>query len=627
MLSKEETIKAFKVVHGDLYDYSLIEDIKSQTDKVPIICKMHGVFYQSPKLHKRGQGCPTCAKEKRKVQTKHQWEDFLQEAERRFPGHYSFPNIEGEYENSHSKITVKCNYDGNVFVKIACDFITSPNGGCRECFKETFCNYITYDELQSKTEVKVKPFEGKVEIRDKVICICPHHGEYEALVKTLLDGRGKCKGCSSRNSKEDLEEKLELLKKVNKEKYDNKFTINYDEFQGLGHPVTMVCNDCGFTFKRPPSLHIRSNCGCLRCSLHEHGKRVTKTNEEFIEQSKAIFGENTFDYSLCNYTKSSEKVTLICNECGRTFEVEANAHLSREHGCPYHHRNRSIDEEEIYEFIKGIYNKDIFHSDRTILENRHELDIYIPEEKLAVEYDGIFWHNEKCKPKNYHINKTLECEKQGIHLIHIFEDEWKNPNKRLIWKSMIKNILHKTDEKIYARNCVVMELDKRKCYDFLNHNHLQGKCASRIRLGLYYNEELVSVMTFGSPRHFIGGSNHEYELLRFCSKLNTNVIGGAGKLFNYFLKTYNPSSIVSYADRRWSTGNLYDSLGFKLYNKSRPNYYYVVKNERKNRFNFRKSVLMKKYNCPADMSEHEFCKQHEWYRIYDCGSLCYEWKK
>ena len=185
---------------------------------------------------------------------------------------------------------------------------------------------------------------------------------------------------------------------------------------------------------------------------------------------------------------------------------------------------------------------------RNALENRYELDIYDAERQFAIEYDGIFWHNENCKPKDYHLKKTVECEEKGIRLVHIFEDEWKDTVKQDIWKSMLANFYNKTPNKVFARKCEIREIEKRECYDFLDENHLQGKCASKIRIGLFFENELVSVMTFGPTRHFIGGSKHQYELLRFCSKKYTNVIGGAGKLFKYFVERYKPQSIVSYAD-------------------------------------------------------------------------------
>ena len=190
---------------------------------------------------------------------------------------------------------------------------------------------------------------------------------------------------------------------------------------------------------------------------------------------------------------------------------------------------------------------------------------------------------------------------------------------------MLRNIFGKTENRIFARKCEIREVDSQTACLFLEDNHIQGKCGSSIRYGLYYNDELVSLMTFGKTRHFIGNGSHEYELLRFCNKLNTNVVGGASKLFKHFVDTNKPNNIVSYADRRWSNGRLYDVLGFTLYNISDPNYYYVIDNKRRNRFNFRKSVLVEKYECPNDMSEREFCKSKGWWRIYDCGAFCYEW--
>ena len=158
---------------------------------------------------------------------------------------------------------------------------------------------------------------------------------------------------------------------------------------------------------------------------------------------------------------------------------------------------------------------------------------------------------------------------------------------------------------------------------FLNKNHIQGKINSNLNFGLYYQNELVSLMTFGQLRKNLGGKPTlgSYELLRFCNKLNTNIIGGASKLFKYFLKEMLPNEITSYADIRWSDGNLYKTLGFEYVHSSSPNYFYIINECRKNRFGFRKDILISKYGCPKEMSEHEFCYSNQWYRIYDCGSM------
>ena len=132
-------------------------------------------------------------------------------------------------------------------------------------------------------------------------------------------------------------------------------------------------------------------------------------------------------------------------------------------------------------------------------------------------------------------------------------------------------------------------------------------------------------MTFGKLRKNLGNRNVEgqYELLRFCNVLNTSVVGGASRLLQYFIKTYHPRRLLSYCDRRWSSGGLYESIGFRLDHVSKPNYFYVFRDQRKNRFNYRKDMLVRKYGCPKDMSEHDFCLSRKWYRIYDCGTKVY----
>ena len=189
---------------------------------------------------------------------------------------------------------------------------------------------------------------------------------------------------------------------------------------------------------------------------------------------------------------------------------------------------------------------------------------------------------------------------------------------------MLINILAKNSTRIYARKCELKMVQPHEARIFLENNHLQGKCGATYHYGLYYNNELVSLMTFGKTRHFVGKSSENFELLRFCNKLNTDVVGGASKLLKHFINDIKPKAIISYADKRWSIGNLYEKLGFEKYNESKPNYYYIINGNRIYRYNLRKSVLIKRYNCPSNMTEKEFCKQQKWYRIYDCGCLCYK---
>jgi hypothetical protein len=255
-------------------------------------------------------------------------------------------------------------------------------------------------------------------------------------------------------------------------------------------------------------------------------------------------------------------------------------------------------------------------NDRSLL-NGKELDIYIPSHNVGIEFNGLYWHSELFVDKNYHLNKTELCEEKGVQLIHIFEDEWLN--KQDIVKSRVKNILGVTDETIYARKCEIREVSTKEKTKFLNDNHIQGAVGSKINLGLYYNNELVSIMTFGK-RPILNKS--EYEMLRFCNKLNTNVVGGASRLFKSFIKRYNPNEIISYADRRWSMGNMYEKLGFEFIENTEPNWFIINGKNREHRVKYQKHRLIE-MGFDENKTADQILFENDMNKIYDCGTKKY----
>ena len=280
-------------------------------------------------------------------------------------------------------------------------------------------------------------------------------------------------------------------------------------------------------------------------------------------------------------------------------------------------KNTSKEEKEVLGFIQDSYTGEIITNTKSII-NPMELDIYLPELKLAIEFNGLYWHSEFNKDKYYHLNKTEECNKLGVQLIHIWEDNW--VYKQDIVKSMILNKLGKSN-KIFARKCRIKEItDNKVVREFLEINHIQGFVGSKVKLGLYYNNELVSLMTFGNLRKPLNTDSKEgsYELLRFCNKLNTTVIGGASKLFTYFNKNYKPIEVISYSDYSRSIGNIYKQLGFKLSHLSEPNYYWCKDGVKSYRFNFRKDLLIKQ-GFDSNKTEVEIMHEREYYRLFDSG--------
>lgn len=278
-------------------------------------------------------------------------------------------------------------------------------------------------------------------------------------------------------------------------------------------------------------------------------------------------------------------------------------------------------QKEIEAFIRTIYVGKIEIGSRTIIPP-NELDIYLPDLKIAIEFDGIYWHSEKLgKDSKYHLNKTNECRSMGIQLIHIFENEWVY-NKNIV-KSRLRNILKANKYSIYGRRCTISEIDQKTCSKFLNKYHLQGGTNSSIRLGAFYKNRLISVMTFSKSRFDKKGG---YELVRFATIRNFNCVGIAGKLLKHFEKKYSPVRIVTYADLRWSTGNLYRTIGFTFKNQSLPNYFYFKgTTELYSRMKFQKHKLYKILpSFDPTKTEWENMKSNGYNRIWDCGNLVFE---
>ena len=446
-------------------------------------------------------------------------------------------------------------------------------------------------------------------VNDKIKIICPTHGEFEQVLKTHMDGAG-CSKCSN-NFKSNTDEFINKAKEKHGDKYDYSL-VNYTNSH---NKIKIICPIHG-EFEQSPKSHLKGH-ECNKCN----GNILLNINE-IIKRGENIH-KNKYDYSISEYIGFDNKINIVCPIHGQ-FEQLVNNHLQGK-GCKKCAIKFDKTQKNIYEFITTILIDGYIMNDTRKIIPPLELDIYIPSHKLAIEYNGVYWHSEEYKPNDYHLNKTIECEKQGIQLIHIFEDEWLF--KQDIVKSRLQNILGLTPNKIYARKCEMRETSSRQSKEFLNENHIQGNVNSKIKLGLYYNDELVSLMTFGSLRKVLGNKHNDdsYELLRFCNKLNTTIIGGADKLFKYFIKTYKPIEIISYADRRWSQGNLYEKLGFKFIHNSKPNYFYIINKKREYRFKYRKDVLVKE-GYDSSKSERQIMLDRGINRIYDCGNKKYVFK-
>lgn len=362
-------------------------------------------------------------------------------------------------------------------------------------------------------------------------------------------------------------------------------------------------------------------------NLKKYGNENFSKSDEYKKQTKENYVSLYPDLNIIKV--SGLDVTLICDDCKNTYVTNKQLLYERKkrnyNPCvicnPIGNGNRSEIEKQICEFL-DIKNINHTTNDK-IGEEQIEIDILLSDYNIGIELNGLYWHNELFKNKDFHLNKTKISNKCGISLIHIFEDEW--VYKKDIVKSIILNKVLKTENKIFARQCLIKEIDSKISKSFLENNHIQGNVQSSVRLGLYYNDSLVSVMSFSKGRVLMGGKKNEWELNRFCNQINLNVVGGSSKLLSYFIKKYKPEIIISYSDIRLYGGEMYSKLGFINKSTSLPNYWYVVNGIRKHRFNYRKSILIKE-GFDKTITEKQIMLNRKIYRIYDCGNVRWELK-
>ncbi len=281
---------------------------------------------------------------------------------------------------------------------------------------------------------------------------------------------------------------------------------------------------------------------------------------------------------------------------------------------------KSYSEKELVDFVKSIYSDEIMENTKRIIPPK-ELDIYIPKMKLAIEYNGLYWHDENHVDRNYHLTKTNMCNEKGIDLIHVFEDDWLY--KKEIVKSMIASRLGVYKEKIFARKCQIKEIEKDQAKTFFDENHLQGFAYGDLYLGLTFDDELIQCICINKK----GWHDGNVELTRMVTKLNTQVIGGFSKLMKHISDYIEYESITSYVYKAWFNGKGYAESGFKVIKENNPSYSYVVNGKRVHKSHFRKDKIKKMFErgelkfYDSNKTEHENMIENKIYRIYDCGTM------
>jgi hypothetical protein len=450
---------------------------------------------------------------------------------------------------------------------------------------------------------------------------CQSTKERKQIPIALLDGylnTGWSKGMGSVKDKSiTLDAFISKAVSVHGDKFDYSKTI----LNHLEDRVTIVCKEHG-EFTQKAAVHL-SGRGCIGCRNDSFKTRYAYDNQTFISKANELFG-NRYDYSETDYQGARSNVIIKCPRHGK-FEKLAFTHLQGQ-GCPrcINRNGASKGQKEIALFLTSV--TDGLEEDARIFKNpKSSVDVYCPGKRLAIEFNGSYWHRDEIRGKNFHVSRLNECLESSISLIQINDHEWYE--KPEVVKSMLLHRLGITPIKVHARACDIRIVSSKDTRDFMELNHIQGgHVTSSVNLGLYLADELVSMMTFGKPRMNKG---YEWELIRFCNRTYTRVTGGAQKLFRHFIKTSNPGSIITYANRRYSTGNLYQQLGMVHSHTTEPGYFYTNGRDHGSRFKYQKHKLKRMFPAVYDenLTETEIMKSAGYLRVFDCGNLVYSWHK
>ena len=380
------------------------------------------------------------------------------------------------------------------------------------------------------------------------------------------------------------------------------------------------CHKCGNHLNFRNSKFGYSSCHAKRCSQQLVAESKKKNRIKLVTEH---FLDNGYEL-ITNHGINEGKHHIKHQTCGHEFTRSiSSGQWQNTLICPQCNPRSSAFELEVYQYIKTL-GLECINNSRDVIPPK-EIDIFIPSKNIAIECNGIYWHNESNgKDKNYHRNKYMECKAKNIQLIQIWESEWQT--KQQIVKSIIDSKLG-ISKRIFGRKCTIHQItDRHEKVKFLDENHIQGNDNSQISYGLYHDSQLVSMMTFGH-RKIVKGDYSDWEMIRFCNKLNHTVIGGASRLLKYFINTHNPQNIITYADLRYSNGDLYHKLGFKHKHDSKPGYWYVINNTLKHRSGFMKHRLhkvLKEYD--ENLSEYQNMLNNGFDRIWDCGHAVFVYK-
>lgn len=522
----EKFIEKAHKVHGDKYSYEKAV-YTGCTKPLIVTCSLHGDFKITPHKHISGkQGCPECGKLVRAAK-KNKGALFVERAKAIHGDKYDYSLV--NYKTCKDKVEIICNKCGKHFPQTPDNHINLQRG-CPFCGMER----VKETAVQRGKERKGKPnFKHRSSTEKWVAKVLAKHPEFA-------------------------------------DKYDYSRVV----YTKADERVEIICKTCGRVCTPKARKHMTGQ-GCKSCAGRKSVEKNIPTFQEMVKRAQEVHGDE-YTYLESSYTCMTSKMDILCNKCGRIFPQKPDQHISKKQGCPFCQHVVSSGEQDVFAFVKEhthceVQNNvrivpDFFVGDKRI--HKAELDIYVPELKLAIEYNGTYFHDISLKGKGYHIGKRKACEQLGIRMISIWECDWQDNRKRPIIKRYLKNALGVREERtVYARNCVVRDVPQDVYREFMEANHVQGYASAKeAKCGLYTRDtnELVACMSF----RILKNKDQKdtpfvmWDMVRYAT--NCNVPGGRSKLFHHMQQRFHMDHVQSFIDRDYFNGASYLKEGWEL---------------------------------------------------------------
>ena len=541
--------------------------------------------------------------------------EFIKKSRQKHGRKYNY--AKAVYEGKDKKLIITCPVHGD-FMQNAGNHMRGQ--GCPECKKRKIGDALRSSKknfIEKAKKIHGSKYQYKnvvyVNAFTKVSITCKSHGDFMQIPNSHLKGRG-CPICGLEKNHKAVSFTFDIFVGRAQQVHGKKYGYIKKSFISLGQKTQIICPKHGI-FEQRGSDHLNGQ-GCPQCRYEVTSEK--NTLDDGVVKKRLIEANKSFGYDISevNYTAMRDKIKLTCKKHG-SFFVEAQKFLYRGQGCPSCATTSSKAENEIADFIASL-GFTVKRRDRSIISPM-ELDIVIPEKKIAIEYNGIYFHTEKFgKDKWYHRKKTDACESAGYRLIHIFEDTFRE--RKDIILSFIRHLFGKSEQKsIYARKCEIREVTHHAASLFLDRYHVQGRAVRAFKhIGLYHDNMLVSVTSFtrGQSNTRNKGS---FELIRHAT--NGNVVGALGKAVKYFSRTYS-HKVFTYCDTCLFTGESYIKAGFVQDGEIPPDYTYVIGQNREHKFKWRLKDIEEIYGIKG-MSERQAMESLGFWRVYDCGKRRY----